>query len=187
MNKEELLVLRKTFTDLLEKDFVKVNRSLTTALILLVHKLKGKVRFYVDYKSLNTLTTKNRYPFPLIKETLKNLSRAYWFIKLNVVAVFYKIRIVRRKEWKTVFKTRYGLYKWKMMPFGLTKTFVTFQRYINHTLKRFLNDFVSIYIDDVIIYSDDSLADHRRKMQKMLQTFLDAGLYYDIKKNEFEV
>jgi hypothetical protein len=106
-----LLYLRKTITDLLGKNFIRVSNSPATALVLLVRKPGGGVRFCVDYRGLNELSVKDRYLLLLIRETLRNIARARWFTKLNVIAVFHKIRIALGEEWKIAFRTRYGLYK----------------------------------------------------------------------------
>lgn len=186
MNKEELLYLRKTLSDLLDKNFIRVSQSPAAAPILLVRKPGGGVRFCVDYRGLNELSVKDRYPLPLIRETLRNMGSARWFTKLDIIAAFHKIRINPGEEWKTAFRTRYGLFEWNVTPFGLTGAPATFQRFINRTLQEFLDDFVSAYIDDIIIYSSGSRKDHRRKVAKVLQKLQAAGLQCDINKSEFE-
>jgi hypothetical protein len=85
----------------------------------------------VDYRGLNAITQKDRYPLPLIRETLATLSKAKWLTKLDVSAAFHKVRIAKGEEWKTAFRIRYGLFEWKVCPFGLTGVLTTFQRYIN--------------------------------------------------------
>jgi hypothetical protein len=134
MSRDELLVLRKTLTDLLDKGFIRVSNSPAMALVLFIRKPGGGLRFCVDYRGLNKLTRKDRYPLPLIYETLRNLSQAHWFIKLDVKAAFHKIRIAEEDEWLTAFRTRYGLYKWLITPFGLINALSTFQKYINWSL-----------------------------------------------------
>jgi hypothetical protein len=126
MNREELLVLRKTLTDLLDKNFIRVSRSPAASPVLLVRKPGGGIRFCIDYRGLNELTVKDRYPLPLIRETLRNMSRARWFTKLDVIAAFHKIRVQPGDEYKTAFRTRYGLYEWNVMPFGLIGAPATF-------------------------------------------------------------
>ncbi|OQD77422.1 hypothetical protein PENANT_c103G01711 [Penicillium antarcticum] len=186
MNREELLVLRKTLTELLDKNFIRVSKSPAASPVLLVRKPGGGIRFCVDYRGLNELTIKDRYPLPLIKETLRNMASARWFTKLDIIAAFHKIRMQPGEEWKTAFRTRYGLYEWNVTPFGLTGAPATFQRYINQVLQEHLDDFVSAYVDDIIIYSSDSLADHRRKVSEVLGKLREAGLQCDITKSEFE-
>jgi len=98
MSKDELLVLRKTLIDLLDKGFIRVSNSLTTASVLFVKKLKRGLRFCINYKRLNRVIKKDRYPLPFIYETLWNISKAKWFTKLDVIAAFYKLRILKRDE-----------------------------------------------------------------------------------------
>jgi hypothetical protein len=106
--------------------------------------------------------------------------------KLDVIAAFHKIRIKEGDEWKTAFRTHYGLFEYLVTPFGLTGAPATFQRYINSTLQEYLDEFVSAYIDDILIYSDGSLSDHRKKVRKVMKRLQEAGLQIDIDKCEFE-
>jgi hypothetical protein len=123
----------------------------------------------------------------LIYETLRNISKARWFTKLDVIAAFHKIRIAEGDEWKTAFRTRYGLFEWLVTPFGLANAPSTFQKYINYTLRDYLDEFCSAYIDDILIYSSGSKRQHREHVCKVLQRLQDAGLQVDINKCEFEV
>ncbi|KAM4057637.1 reverse transcriptase (RNA-dependent DNA polymerase) [Hirsutella rhossiliensis] len=172
MSREELIVLRKTLTELLDKGFIRASSSPASAPVLFVRKPGGGLRFCVDYRGLNAITKKDRYPLPLIEETLRSLSKPKWLTKLDVIAAFHKIRVEEGDEWKTAFRTRYGLYEWL--------------RYINHTLRDFLDEFCSAYIDDILIYSSGSLADHRNKVRQVLARLRDAGLQIDIDKCDFE-
>jgi hypothetical protein len=186
MNREELLVLRKTLTELLDKNFIRVSNSPAAAPVLFARKPGGGVRFCVDYRGLNSITKKDRYPLPLISETLRNISKAKYLTKLDVIAAFNRVRIAEGDEWKTAFRTRYGLFEYLVMPFGLANAPSTFQRYINHTLREWLDDFVSAYIDDVLVYTDGSLEDHRQKVKMVVRRLREAGLHLDIDKCEFE-
>jgi hypothetical protein len=128
MSRDELLVLRKTLTELFNKQFIRVSNSSAAASVLFIRKPGGGFRFCVDYRGLNKLTRKNRYLFLLIYETLRNIGRARWYTKLNVIAAFHKIRIAEGDEWLTAFRTRYGLFKWMITPFGLANAPSTFQK-----------------------------------------------------------
>ena len=187
MSRDELLVLRKTLTDLLDKGFIRVSSSPAVAPVLFVWKPGEGLRFCVDYRGLNQITRKDRYPLPLIYETLRNISKARWFTKLDVIAAFHKIRIAEGDEWKTAFRTRYGLFEWLVTPFGLANAPSTFQKYINHTLRDFLDEFCSAYVDDILIYTSGSREEHREHVRKVLQRLREAGLQIDIDKCEFEV
>ena len=186
MSRQELLVLRQELNGLLDKDLIQVSKSPAGAPVLFARKPGGGLRLCIDYRGLNAITRKDRYPLPLIRETLAALNRAKWLTKLDVSAAFHKIRLAKGEEWKTAFRTRYGLYEWKVSPFGLTNSPATFQRFINWVLKDFLDDFCSAYVDDILIFSSGSLQDHRSKVRKVLQRLLEHGLQLDFKKCEFE-
>ena len=187
MSRDELLVLRKTLTELLDKGFIRVSSSSAAAPVLFVRKPGGGLRFCVDYRGLNKITKKDRYPLPLIYETLRNIGRAKWYTKLDVIAAFHKIRIAEGDEWMTAFRTRYGLFEWMVTPFGLANAPSTFQKYINWALRDYLDVFCSAYVDDILIYSSGSLEEHRDHVRQVLQRLREAGLQIDILKCEFEV
>ena len=131
MSREELLVLRKTLTDLLEKGWIRPSKSAAAAPVLFAKKPNGGLRFCVDYRGLNAITLPDRYPLPLFKETLRQLSRANWFTKLDVKSAFHRIRVKEGNEWMTAFRCRFGLFEWMVTPFGLSNAPATFQRYID--------------------------------------------------------
>jgi len=186
MTKEELLVLRQELTKLLDKGFIRVSKSPAGAPVLFAKKPGGGLRLCIDYRALNAITRKDRYPIPLIQETLRKIADARWFTKLDVKAAFNKIRIAEGDEWKTAIRTRYGLYEWLVTPFGPVNAPSTFQRYINYALRDYLDEFCSAYIDDILIFSSGSRSDHRKKVLKVLDKLTEAGLYLDISKCEFE-
>ena len=187
MSRDELLVLRKTLLDLLDKGFIRVSHSPAGAPVLFARKPGGGLRFCVDYRALNAVTVKDRYPLPLIKETLRQLSRAKWFTKVDVRAAFHRIRMKKGEEWKTAFRTRYGLYEWMVTPFGLAGGPACFQRFINWFLRDLLDDYVVAYVDDILIYSNGSLEDHHAKVKEVFRRLQKAGLSLDIDKCEFDV
>ena len=138
----------------------------------------------MDYRKLNCLTKKDRYPLPLIDETLERLSKARIFTKLDIRQAFNRIRMNPESEDLTTFRTRYGAYKYKVLPFGLTNGPVTFQRYINDLLFDCLDNFVTAFIDDIMIYSMNE-AEHELHVREVLNRLHKAGLQVDIKKCEF--
>ena len=154
--------------------------------MLFVKKPGGGWRFCVDYRKLNELTKKDVYPIPLIQETLARLARAEVFTKLDIRQAFYRIRLNEEAEDLTTFRTRYGNYKYRVLPFGLCNGPATFQRYINKVLHGILNDFCTAYLDDILIYSNNPLK-HEAYVAQVLKRLKDAGLQADIKKSEFAV
>jgi len=187
MMRKKLLVLRKTLTELLNKQFIQVSNSSAAASVLFVQKPECELQFCVNYCDLNQITQKNCYPLSLIYETLQKIRQAQWYIKLNVIAAFHKIWIAAEDKWKTAFHTRYRLYEWMMTPFELANASSTFQRYINWALQNFLNEFCSVYVDDILIFTDESLHQHRNHVWKILLRLQEVGLQIDIDKCEFEV
>jgi hypothetical protein len=186
MTKEELLVLRKTLIDHFEKGWIRVSKSPAGASVLFVRKPGGGLRFCVNYRKLNEITKKDRISLPLIIETLRMMAKAEWYTKLDVSAAFHKIRIKEGDEWKTAFRTRFGSFKWLITPFGLTGAPAIFQRYINNILREFLDDFVSAYIDDIIIFTNGFLQEYKNQVVRIMKKLRDAGLQLDINKCEFK-
>ena len=122
----------------------------------------------------------------MIKETLARLSKARIFTKLDVRHAFNRIRLKEDIEDLTTFRTRYGSYKYRVMPFGLCNGPASFQRFINSVLFDYIDDFCTAYIDDILIYSEDPL-EHEAHVCKVLDRLRQAGLPVDVKKSEFSV
>ena len=139
------------------------------------------------FNLLHVASCYNRYPLPLIQEPMKNRSKGKWFTKLDVSAAFHKIRINPRDEWKTAVGTPSSLYEWLVTPFGLANAPSTFHGYINWTLRKYIDEFCSAYLDDVLIYTNGSLSEHWKHVNTVLEALGEAGLSLDIKKCEFEV
>jgi len=138
----------------------------------------------MDYRGLNKITIKNRYPLPLIGELLERISKAKYFTKFDVRDGYNRLRIASGEEWKTAFRCRYGLFEYTVMPFGLCNAPGTFQHYMNDTFRDFLDEFLVVYLDDMLIYSDN-LKEHRKHVQKVLERLKEAGLFLKPSKCEF--
>ena len=111
MTKEALLVLQKTLTDLLDKGFIRASSSPAGASVIFVKKPGGGLHFCVDYRRLNTITRRDKYPLPLINKMLHMIASAKWVSKVDVIQAFHKIRVKEGDEWKTTFNTRLGAYE----------------------------------------------------------------------------
>lgn len=168
------------------KGFIRPSSSPIAAPVLVVRKPGGGLRVCVDYRSLNNITVKMRYPIPLINETLNNLSRARIFSKFDIIHAFNRIRIKEGHEYLTAFNTRFGQFEYLVLPFGLCNGPATFQQFINTTLQDYLDQFVTAYLDDILVFSEsaDQHVDHVKKVFDRLQH---ANLQLDIDKSEFHV
>ena len=122
----------------------------------------------MDYRALNDITVKNSYPLPLINELQDKLQGKKWFTKFDIPGAFNRIRMKKGDEWKTAFRTREGLYEYIVMPFGLTNAPATFQAFIDNVLKEYLDEFVLVYIDDILVYSD-TFEEHVKQVRLVLR------------------
>ena len=152
--------------------------------VIFAPKKDGTLRLCVDYRGLNAITVKNRYPIPLISELLDRLHGAKVFSKLDLLDAYYRIRIQEGDEWKTAFRTRYGHYEFLVMPMGLTNAPATFQSYINNALRGYVDDFCVVYLDDILIYSR-SEEEHIQHLEKVMERLRQSKLYANPKKCSF--
>ena len=184
MTQDELKALKEYIEENLTKGFIQASSSPAGAPVLFVKKADGSLRLCVDYQGLNEITIKNRYPLPLIRETLDRLAKAKWYTKLDLRWGYNQIRMAAGEEWKTAFRTRYGLFEYTVMPFGLTNAPATFQHFINDTLREYLDIFCTAYWDDILIYSD-TLEEHKIHVRQVLNTLQKAGILLRSKKCEW--
>lgn len=186
MSREELEAAKKYITENLHKGFIMPSNAPFASPILMAMKPGGGLRFCVDYRKLNAATVKDRYPLPLVSEMMDRISRGRIFTKLDIRQGFYRIRLSPESEDLTTFRTRYGTYKYRVMPFGLTNGPATFQRFMNDVLLDYLDEFVTVYVDDLLIFSENKL-DHEIHVQKVLTRLREAGLQVALEKCEFSV
>ena len=123
--------------------------------MLLVKTKEGSLQPCLDSRGLNKGTIKDRYPLPLIDETLTDIAKAKILIKIDIRDAYNLIRIKEGDEWKTALRTRYGPFEFLVMPFGLSNAPATFQHYVNETLRPYLDQFCTAYLDDVLVNSEN--------------------------------
>ncbi|KAK6220785.1 reverse transcriptase domain protein [Colletotrichum tabaci] len=184
LNETEREALDKYLDENLKKGYIRPSESSAGYPILFVPKKNGKLRLCVDYRQLNSITKKNCYPLPLISELRDLLHGANWFTALDLKGAYNLIRMKEGEEWKTAFRTRKGLFEYLVMPFGLTNAPATFQTMINHVLSEFIDIFVVVYLDDILIFSP-TLELHKEHVHKVLQKLQDAKLLVEAEKCEF--
>lgn len=144
------------------------NTSPLSSLVLLVKKKDGSWRFCIDYKALNAVTIKSKFPLPVIDELMGELSGASWFSKLDLRARYHQICLAPGEEYKIVFQTHSNHYEFKVMAFGLCGAPNTFQGAMNTTLAPLLRKSILIFFDDILVYSK-SLEYHVVHLQQVLQ------------------
>jgi len=157
--------------EMLQKGWIQPSTSPYSSPVLLVRKKTGDWRLCVDFRRLNALTVKNKYPLPIIEELLEELQGASWFTTLDLSSGFHQIRMAEGEEYKTAFQTHNGHYEYCVMPYGVTGGPATFQTVMNILLEPLLRKCAVVFIDDILIYSktwDDHLQ-HIRAVLTLLQ------------------
>jgi hypothetical protein len=182
----KLKILKDYIDEYMKKSFIIEFVSSAKALILFVKKTNDKLRLCVNYKELNEIIIKNRYSLFFINENLNKLFEIKIFIKLNVRNVFHRIKIREKDESKTTFKCRFDHYQYKMMFFELTNSLITFQIYINKTMHSYLNLFVLMYINDLLMFFS-STKKHIEHVKLMLQRLKKFNFYFKLSKCSFHV
>ena len=176
----------KTYIEInLANDFIRPSKSPVGAPILFDRKPDGSLCLCVDYWGLNNITIKNRYPLPLIGESLDWLSQAKRFTQLDLTNTYHQMRIRESDEWKTAFWTRYGHFEYQVMPFSLSNAPATFQEYVNKILAEKFDIFVIVYLDDILIYTKDPGQPHVEAVCWVLDQLWKYSLFANLKKCHF--
>ncbi|POW17893.1 hypothetical protein PSTT_00227 [Puccinia striiformis] len=176
--------LREYVDENLRKGFIRESSSPAGAPIFFVKTQNKADRPCVDYRLLNSMTVRDSYPLPLISRLLNNLSGCKFLSKVDLKAAFNLLRIAPGHEWKTAFRTPWGLYEYCVMPFGLANAPAIFQRFIQHVLREYLDVCCFVYIDDILIFSRTE-EQHKEDLRKVLSKLQDYSLKASLNKCQF--
>ncbi len=170
----------------LNSGFIRPSTSPAAAGFFFVEKKDGSLRPCIDYRRLNNITIKFRYPLPLVPSALEQLREAKIYTKLDLRSAYNLVRIKEGDEWKTAFLTTRGHYEYQVMPYELANSPVIFQSFINEIFRDLLNKFVDAYIDDILIFSKTE-QEHISHVRTVLSRLLENQLYVKVEKCEFHV
>ncbi|KAL5583072.1 hypothetical protein UlMin_015514 [Ulmus minor] len=180
----ELRELQMQLQDLIKKQFIRPSYSLWGAPVLFVKKKDGTMRMCIDYRDLNKVTIKNKYPLPRIDDLFDKLRGTTTFSKIDLRSGYHQLKVRESDVPKTAFRSRYGHYEFLVMSFGLTNAPAAFMDLMNRVFKPFLDKFVIVFIDDILVYSR-SKEEHEEHLRITLQTLKDHHLFAKFKKCEF--
>nr|GEX30474.1 putative reverse transcriptase domain-containing protein [Tanacetum cinerariifolium] len=183
----EMKELVDQLQELTNKRFIRPSSSPWGAPVLFVKKKDGSFRMYIDYRELNKLTVKNCYPLPRIDDLFDQLQGSSVYSKIDLRSGYHQLRVQEEDIPKIAFRTRYGYYKFKVMPFGLTNAPAVFIDLMNRVCKPYLDKFVIVFIDDILIYSKDEKEheEHLKAILELLKKEKFQGIHVDPAKIEF--
>jgi hypothetical protein len=169
---------------MLDKGIIRPSKSPWSSPIVLVPKKNNKKRICIDYRKLNQITEKDVYPLPNIDEILDSFNGAQWFSTLDMASGYWQVSVKEEDRPKTAFITKFGLFEFNVMPFGLCNAPATFQRLMNQVMSRYIGKFIVVYLDDITIYSK-TFDDHIKHLKTIFETLRQAKLKLNKDKCHF--
>ena len=184
LSASEQETLKEFIEENLNTGFIQPTSSPHGALVLFVKKKDGSLRLCVNFRSFNRISKKDGYPLLLISDLLDSPHKDRVYSKIDLCHAYNLVRIADGDEWKTAFRTRYGSFEWSVMPFSLTNALAAFQQFMNDIFSDLLDVCVMIYLDDILIYSNN-MSKHHRHVKEVLKHLCKAGLYAKAEKYKF--
>ncbi|KAA3478075.1 DNA/RNA polymerases superfamily protein [Gossypium australe] len=181
---KELAELKAQIQELLDRGFIRPSVSPWGAPVLFIKKKDGSMRMCIDYRQLNKLTIKNKYPLPRIDDLFNQLRGASVFSKIDLRSGYHQLKVKETDIRKTAFPTRYGHYEFLVMPFGLTNAPAAFMDMMNRVFQPYLDRFVVVFIDDILVYSRIE-EEHDSHLRVVLGVLREKQLYAKFSKCEF--
>ena len=170
--------------ELLKKGYIHPSVSSWGALVLFLKKKDGTLRLCIDFRQLNKVTVKNKYPLPRIDDLFDQLKDAKIFSKIDLRSGYHQVRIKDEDIGKTAFRTRYGHYEFTVVPFGLTNAPTVFMCLMNGVFRDYLDKFVIVFLDDILVYSKIK-EEHEQHLIMVLQVLREHQLYAKLSKCSF--
>ena len=184
LSKPERVAMEKYISESLAAGIIRPSSSPLGAGVFFVNKKDNTLRPCIDFRGLNNITVKNKYPLPLLNSAFELLHGATIFTKLDLRSAYHLVCIKEGDEWKTAFNTPLGHFEYLVMPFGLTNAPAVFRNLINDILRDFLNRFVFVYLDDILIFSR-SVEEHVTHVRQVISRLLKNKLFAKAEKCEF--
>src|SRR6266540_829503 len=169
---------------MLKEGIIKKSKSPWVSPVVLVSKKDGSIRFCVDYKKVNDLTIVDAYPLPVVNDTVDKIGEKKFYTSIDLASGYWQVEVDENSQDIIVFVTLWGLYQFNVMPFGLINASATFQRLMNYVLHDYLNNFVVVYLDDILICSD-TFEEHLAHLRKVFIKLREANLVIKLKKCKF--
>jgi hypothetical protein len=186
LSKLESECLKEYINENLSKGYIRPSKSPAGAPIFFVKKKSGELRPVIDYRQLNEVTIRNRYPLPLIHDLLTRFNSSKIFSKIDLRSAYNLVRVRQGDEWKTSFRSTFGQFEYLVMPFGLTNAPAVFQTLMNDIFRDIIDVFCIVYLDDILIYSQ-TLEDHINHVSTILQRLRENHLFAKAEKCQFHV
>jgi hypothetical protein len=181
---DELLKLKKQLDELISKGYIRPSASPWGSPVLFVRKKDGSMRMCIDYRNLNAVTIKNKYPLPRIDDLLDQLRGAKYFSKIDLRSGYHQMKIRESHIPKIAFVTRYGRFEIIVVSFGLTNAPAYFMNMMNKVFMDELDKFVVVFIDDILVYSS-TVEEHEHHLRTVLEKLAQHQLYTKFSKCEF--